>query len=87
MQRPISRLPSFQLVEGDIHYSTPSGGALLLGDSIKAVKPYFGQGANSALEDVVVLDKCLDACGDDDPAAVAEAFTAARAEEARVTPI
>ena len=28
---------------------------VLLGDAIKAVKPYFGQGANSALEDVTAL--------------------------------
>ena len=58
------------------------GGVLLLGDAIKAVKPYFGQGANSALEDVAVLGRCLDAAADD-PAAAAAAFTAARAEDAR----
>ena len=49
VQRPVSRLPSFQLVDGPIHHSLPSGGVVLLGDSIKAVKPYFGQGANSAV--------------------------------------
>ena len=36
------------------------GGACLLGDSIHTVKPYFGLGVNSALEDVCVLDACLD---------------------------
>lgn len=82
VERPISRLPSFQLVEGDVHASLPAGGVVLLGDSIKAVKPYFGQGANSALEDVAVLARCLDACGDDAPSAAA-AFTRERAEEAR----
>ena len=41
--RPIARLPPFQLVEGDIHAVTTSGGVVLLGDAIKAVKPYFGQ--------------------------------------------
>jgi len=80
--RPISRLPSFQLVEGDVHAATSEGGVVLLGDAIKAVKPYFGQGANSALEDVSVLRRCLEACGDD-PAAAAAAFSAARAEDAR----
>ena len=103
VQRPVSRLPTFQLVEGDIHRVTDGrtdgrtdrptdsggggggggGGVVLLGDAIKAVKPYFGQGANSALEDVVVLDGCLDACGDDAPAAVAAEFTRRRAEDAR----
>ena len=55
---------------------------MLLGDAIKAVKPYFGQGANSALEDVTILADCLEECGDE-PAAAAAAFTAARADDAR----
>jgi len=80
--RPISRLPSFQLVEGDIHTVTDEGGVVLLGDAIKTVKPYFGQGANSALDDVLVLGSCLEECRDD-PVAAASAFTAARAEDAR----
>jgi len=81
-ERPISRLPSFQLVEGPIHHALPQGGVVLLGDSIKAVKPYFGQGANSALEDVAVLRDCLDAASDA-PRAAAARFTAARADDAR----
>merc|ERR1711879_247561 len=47
VKRPISRLPSFQLVTGNIHYTMSHGSVILLGDAIKAVKPYFGQGANS----------------------------------------
>eukprot|EP00747_Dinoflagellata_sp_TGD_P082605 gnl/TRDRNA2_/TRDRNA2_161754_c1_seq2.p1 gnl/TRDRNA2_/TRDRNA2_161754_c1~~gnl/TRDRNA2_/TRDRNA2_161754_c1_seq2.p1 ORF type:complete len:243 (-),score=30.44 gnl/TRDRNA2_/TRDRNA2_161754_c1_seq2:55-783(-) len=82
VKRPISRLPSFQLVEGDIHYSMPKGGVVLLGDAIKAVKPYFGQGANSALEDVSVLRQCLEQHSDN-PAATVAAFSDARAEQAR----
>jgi len=35
------------------------GGACLLGDSIHTIKPYFGLGVNSALEDVTVLDDCF----------------------------
>ena len=81
-QRPIGKLPSFQKVEGDIHKSLADGGVVLLGDAIKAVKPYFGQGANSALEDVTVLDACLDQTGDA-PALAAAAFSAARANDAR----
>ena len=82
VRRPISRLPRFQLLEGPLHRSLPKGAVLLLGDAIKAVKPYFGQGANSALEDVAVLGRCLDEAADD-PAAAAAAFTDARAEDAR----
>lgn len=82
VERPVSRLPRFQLVEGPIHRVMPRGGVVLLGDAIKAVKPYFGQGANSALEDVSVLHACLEkAC--DEPAVSAAAFTDARAADAR----
>jgi len=82
VKQPVGRLPSFQLVEGPIHASLTSGGLVLLGDAIKAVKPYFGQGANSALEDVLVLRRCLDSCGDD-PSTSAAAYSANRAEDAR----
>jgi len=82
VERPISRLPSFQCVEGDIHRSLPRGGVVVLGDAIKAVKPYFGQGANSALEDVSVLKRCLDG-SEDEPRDVARAFSEARGEDAR----
>jgi len=82
IKRPTSRLPSFQLVEGDIHRSLPHGGVVLLGDSIKAVKPYFGQGANSALEDVSILARCLDSCAEDVSAASA-AYSDARGDDAR----
>ena len=40
--RPISRLPSFQLVEGDIHTVTDEGGVVLLGDAIKTVRSLSG---------------------------------------------
>lgn len=36
---------------------------MLSGDCIHTVKPYFGLGANSALEDVKVLSECLDYAG------------------------
>ena len=42
----------------------------------------FVQGANSALEDVAVLSRCLEQAADESAAAAA-AFTAARAEYAR----
>ena len=75
--RDESRLPSFQLVEGPVH----AGPVVVLGDAIKAVKPYFGQGANSALEDVAILDDCLDDAPD--AAGAAALFSERRAEDAR----
>lgn len=35
--------------------------AVLLGDAAHAVVPFYGQGANAAFEDCVVLDECLSA--------------------------
>lgn len=32
--------------------------AVLAGDAIKSVKPYFGLGVNTAFEDCVELDRC-----------------------------
>ncbi|ASR36242.1 kynurenine 3-monooxygenase [Prauserella marina] len=43
----------------------------LLGDAAHAIVPFYGQGANCAFEDVVVLEDCLDAAGGDWPAALA----------------
>jgi len=44
----------------------------LLGDAAHAVVPFYGQGANAAFEDCMVLDQCLKEFGDD----VAEALAA-----------
>jgi salicylate hydroxylase len=54
------------------------GRVTLLGDACHATIPSLGQGANMALEDALVLARCLDA-NDDVPAALA------RYEEARRT--
>ncbi|WP_431894345.1 FAD-dependent oxidoreductase [Nonomuraea sp. bgisy101] len=35
------------------------GGVVLVGDACHAVYPFYGQGMNSALEDCLVLDRCL----------------------------
>ena len=65
------------------------GGACLLGDSIHTVKPYFGLGVNSALEDVCVLDACLDeiaagdATGDVSWTSALPLFSARRAADAK----
>ena len=50
--KPPSNLPSFRYVGPRLHRGAST---VLLGDAIHTVKPYFGLGANSALEDVIVL--------------------------------
>jgi 2-polyprenyl-6-methoxyphenol hydroxylase-like FAD-dependent oxidoreductase len=50
--RSPGKLPTFRYVGPDLHYRDS---AVLLGDMIHTVKPYFGLGVNSALEDVRVL--------------------------------
>ncbi len=59
------RNPTSSLVT--IHCSPwHSGGrALLLGDAAHAVVPFYGQGANAALEDVSILMDTLDSCNDE----------------------
>jgi 2-polyprenyl-6-methoxyphenol hydroxylase-like FAD-dependent oxidoreductase len=59
---PTFRLPSFSYAGPNINYKDNT---LLLGDCIHSVKPYFGLGLNSALEDVMSLNRCLDETGDD----------------------
>ncbi len=55
------------------------GKVALIGDAAHAIVPFYGQGANAAFEDVVELDRCLDAAGDDWAAAL-PAYEAARRE-------
>jgi len=46
--------------------------AVLLGDAAHAIVPFYGQGANAAFEDCIVLDECLAAKPDDVAAALAD---------------
>jgi kynurenine 3-monooxygenase len=55
------------------------GRVALIGDAAHAIVPFYGQGANAAFEDVVELDRCLDAAGGDWAAAL-PAYEAARRE-------
>ena len=48
------------------------GRLALLGDAAHAIVPFFGQGMNCAFEDVVELDRCLGAHGDDHAAGLDE---------------
>lgn len=52
-----------------------------MGDTIHTVKPYFGQGVNSAFEDVKVLQQALQDT-DDDTAAAVQRFSQLRAKDA-----
>jgi 2-polyprenyl-6-methoxyphenol hydroxylase-like FAD-dependent oxidoreductase len=47
------------------------------------VKPYFGLGANSALEDVIALQSCLDQSPLDHPASALKHFSKLRGPEAK----
>jgi hypothetical protein len=51
-EKPISRLPAFSYCGPVINMG---GAAVLLGDTIKTVKPYFGLGVNSVS---AVVDTC-----------------------------
>ena len=50
--KPPSNIPRFRYVGPALHQG---GSTVLLGDAIHTVKPYFGLGVNSALEDVLAL--------------------------------
>lgn len=52
-KRAVSTLPMFRFVTPRMHHG--KGRIVLLGDCAHTVKPYFGMGANSALEDVKLL--------------------------------
>lgn len=64
----LTRLPIAQWSEGPV---------VLLGDACHPMRPHMGQGANMAIEDGVVLARCLIAC-DGDPAAAFPLYTATR---------
>ena len=54
-QKPPSYLPSFRYITPRLNEGDKT---LILGDCAHTVKPYFGLGANSALEDVKVCRSC-----------------------------
>ena len=49
------KLPVFQVAKCSLHGPR----TVLIGDAIHTVKPYFGMGVNSALEDIFILGDCL----------------------------
>lgn len=56
-KKPVSFLPSFRYAGPRLHQG---GRTLILGDCAHTVKPYFGLGANSALEDVKIFEDSMD---------------------------
>jgi len=56
-----STLPSFRFAGGRHH---EGGRTVILGDCVHTVKPYFGLGANTALEDVKILSQILESIPD-----------------------
>jgi 2-polyprenyl-6-methoxyphenol hydroxylase-like FAD-dependent oxidoreductase len=56
-QKPASRLPVFRYAGPRLNLGHRT---LVLGDAAHTVKPYYGLGANTALEDVQVLSEVLD---------------------------
>jgi 2-polyprenyl-6-methoxyphenol hydroxylase-like FAD-dependent oxidoreductase len=51
-----SRFQRFQYAGPELHVDSR---AVLVGDSVHTVKPYFGFGVNAALEDALVLQQAL----------------------------
>jgi kynurenine 3-monooxygenase len=77
-QKPASKLPVFRFVGPRLHLGQRS---LVLGDAAHTVKPYYGLGANTALEDVQVLSELLDA-SDRNISATVKSFSDLRAGDA-----
>jgi kynurenine 3-monooxygenase len=77
-KKPVSYLPSFKYAGPRLHEGDYT---VLLGDCVHTLKPYFGLGANSALEDVKVLGDVLR--DNPDTAKAIRKFSKLRAPEAK----
>lgn len=60
-KKPSSNLPGFRFAGPKLH---EGGRTVILGDCIHTVKPYYGLGANTALEDVMILSDILNSTPD-----------------------
>lgn len=76
-KKPVSYLPSFRYAGPRLNQGNR---CVLLGDCAHTVKPYFGLGANSALEDVRIFGSLLDQYQNDIPRTVQE-YSRRRAAE------
>ena len=61
-KKPATSLPSFRYAGPRLNYGKRT---LILGDAAHTVKPYYGLGCNTALEDVEILSDTLDECIND----------------------
>jgi salicylate hydroxylase/6-hydroxynicotinate 3-monooxygenase len=68
------------LVERDPMPSWGKNRIVLLGDACHPMMPYMAQGAASAIEDAVVLARCLDRFADDDISTALAVYAASRKE-------
>jgi 6-hydroxynicotinate 3-monooxygenase len=73
-------LRKWALVERDPMPSWGKGNVVLLGDACHPMPPYMAQGAASAIEDAVVLARCLDQVACDDIPTALTAYAASRQE-------
>ena len=78
-QKPVSYLPGFRYAGPRLHQGNR---CVLLGDCAHTVKPYFGLGANSALQDVSILADILQV-NHYDLTATVHAYSAQQAPQAR----
>jgi kynurenine 3-monooxygenase len=78
-KKPVSYLPGFRYAGPRLHQGNR---CVILGDCAHTVKPYFGLGANSALEDVQILSDVLDENKHDYTAAV-HSYSRQQAGEAK----
>jgi kynurenine 3-monooxygenase len=76
LEHPVARVLTVRC--NRYHYGDS---VLIIGDAAHAVSPALGQGCNSALEDVVLLDKLLQEYGDDIGQAIGQ-FTQQRITDA-----
>eukprot|EP00804_Cyclotella_cryptica_P023330 CCRYP_000483-RA/>CCRYP_000483-RA protein AED:0.18 eAED:0.18 QI:0/0/0/1/0/0/2/0/187 len=77
-KKGVSTLPGFCFAVPRLH---EGGRTVILGDAVHTVKPYYGMGANSGLEDVSILSDALNSTPDL-PSAVQQ-FTKQRATDSR----
>jgi len=78
-KKPPSFLPAFRYAGPRLYQDDAT---LILGDCAHTVKPYFGLGANSALEDVAILSDVLDSTSSTKEAV--HEFSRQRAKESEV---
>jgi kynurenine 3-monooxygenase len=76
--KPVSYLPAFRYAGPRLNQGDR---CLILGDSAHTVKPYFGLGANSALEDVQILGDIIDST--DSVTGAVHEFSRLRAAESK----